>query len=171
MNEEWRPVPGWEGLYEVSDQGHVRSLDHHGRRQFHKGRRLKSRLVGQGGYPAVGLHRDGHVERWYVHHLVLAAFVGPRPNKYHTRHLNGNSQDNRLINLRYGTAVENAADKLLHGTARTRPFVATHCAQGHEFNAQNTVRGKDGQRRCLTCRRKWDREAKRRYRQQKRNAA
>lgn len=165
MTERWRVIPGWEGLYEISDMGTVRSLDHHGRRQFHRGRVLKPRPSGQGQYPAVGLHRDGEKVDRYVHHLVLLTFVGPRPEGMHTRHLNGDQTDNRLINLAYGTPVENAADKVGHGTARTRATVATHCMSGrHEYTLENTIWTSRGQRSCRQCRREWDREYKKKRR-------
>lgn len=155
--ERWRAIPGWEGLYEVSDLGRVRSLDHQGRRQFHRGRILKELVVTRTGYRGVGLHRDGSVEQAYVHELVLRAFVGPRPEGFQTRHLNGQNTDNRLANLKYGTPVENAADKVLHGTARTRLTVATHCKRGHPFDEENTIYPRGGGRNCRECRRANDR--------------
>lgn len=108
--ELWRPVVGWEGLYEVSDQGRVRSLP----RTTTKGRVLKLRLAE--GYPAVSLSKEAVVRTRKVHKLVIEAFIGPCPEGLEVRHLNGVSTDARLLNLRYGTRSENARDRVLHGT-------------------------------------------------------
>jgi AraC-like DNA-binding protein len=69
-------------------------------------------------YQIVGLMQDGKRCVRRVHQLVLLTFVGPAPaDKPHTRHLNGNSQDNRLVNLAYGSAKDNHEDSVRHGTA------------------------------------------------------
>lgn len=119
--EIWKPVVGYESLYEVSSLGRLRSLPRRGTAGCAAGRRYGGVLLKQTmrfGYAHVGLSAIGKklVNR-RVHGLVLAAFVGPVPDGQQTRHLNGVSHDNRLVNLAYGTATENAADKLLHGTA------------------------------------------------------
>ncbi len=57
-------------------------------------------------------------KKFKVHSLVLRAFVGPRPKGMQIRHINGIKSDNRLENLAYGTAKENAADRKIHGTER-----------------------------------------------------
>ncbi|MBB5804669.1 transposase-like protein [Saccharothrix ecbatanensis] len=67
-------------------------------------------------YQEVCLMIEGKREQWKVHRLVTAAFYGPLPEGMQTRHLNGNSRDNRLSNLAYGTPAENIADKERHGT-------------------------------------------------------
>lgn len=117
----WKSVVGWEGLYEVSDNGDVRSLDRvveysNGRKRTHKGRVLRSSVCR--GYPTVRLHsQDDGITR-YVHQLVLEAFIGPRPEGAECCHNNGVRTDCRLKNLRYGTKESNAQDKYRHGTAR-----------------------------------------------------
>lgn len=174
MDERWLPVAGYAGLYEVSDRGRVRSLDRvvlksNGKAQRCKGTVLRVRRVGK-NYRGVGLHRDGQQVTRTVHSLVLEAFVGPRPTGHQSRHIDGNPAHNELTNLVYGTPKENAADKALHGTNRTRLVVATHCQRNHEFTAENTEFGSDGARRCKTCRRDRDRVAKRARRAASREA-
>jgi hypothetical protein len=122
--EQWRPVLGFEGYYEVSDQGRVRSLERMcrsrpGRQRPVPERMLKpvsvrSRRDGMSRF-VVTLHKDGQFWR-RVSHLVLEAFVGGRPTFAHEcRHLNCNPSDNRLMNLSWGTQAENHADTLRLG--------------------------------------------------------
>lgn len=78
--------------------------------------RLLNPTVNGSGYQVVSLYPGGATTR--VQGLVLLAFVGPRPpERPHTRHLDGNSTNNALSNLAYGTQAENEADKRRHGTS------------------------------------------------------
>ena len=74
INEEWKPVEGFEGLYEISSLGRVKSLNY---RHTGNERILKPGKVG-GGYLQVELCRDGKVKRFLVHRLVATAFI-PNP--------------------------------------------------------------------------------------------
>ena len=118
--EEWRPVVGYEGFFEVSSIGRVRSLERvvlrsNGSPQMIKGRIRKLREDNH-GYVVMVLRKAGHRARTRkVHHLVLEAFVGPA-NGLHCRHLDGCKTNNRVENLCYGTRKENEHDKLFHGT-------------------------------------------------------
>lgn len=115
--EQWRPVPGYEGFYEVSDMGRVRSLPRkvrQGWRAFSAPGRVLKPWSKNKAYLSVTLCGPDSKRHIFVHRLVLAAFVGP--SDMQVRHLNGNPEDNRLQNLRYGTAAENAADRARHGT-------------------------------------------------------
>lgn len=114
--ENWKAVPGFEGLYEVSDLGRVRSLDRCIEclsrwgtpvRKMLKGRILKP-ASNEGGHLFVGMGRE-HQE--FVHRLVLSAFVRVRRRGEECRHLDGNPKNNRLENLVWGTRLENMADR------------------------------------------------------------
>lgn len=119
--EMWQAVPGYEGAYEVSNFGIVRSLTRqvpYGRHpgMTYKGRTLKS-FMNKNGYFAVKLAFAGATRTTHVHELVLKAFVGERPvtqERGEIRHLDGNKTNNTLENLRYGTHSENAADRIRH---------------------------------------------------------
>jgi len=116
----WTSVPGYEGFYEVSNYGDVRSLTRSVEYGKHKhtvyqGRDLKQFISGK--YLSVKLSKAGVTKTAYVHELVLLAFEGKRPVLSHRceiRHLDGNGLNNALSNLKYGTVKENAADRKLH---------------------------------------------------------
>jgi hypothetical protein len=123
--EVWRPVVGYEGLYEVSSLGRVRSLDRRNPRVV-KGtncfvlRRGKILSGSHGGrdlpYHAVVLCRDGLKRTVYAHILVAQAFIGPRPTGMMVLHGVNGIEDNSAANLRYGTARENMEDRKRDGT-------------------------------------------------------
>ena len=146
--EIWKPIPGYKG-YEASDLGRVRSW--RGRWGRTEPRLLALRL--SNGYPGVGLYKDDGVSRdaRSVHSLVAQAFIGPRPEGYEVRHLNGDRTDNRLSNLAYGTPSENKLDAVSHGTHHMAS--RTCCAQGHPYDEDNTYIRKGGGRDCRACNR------------------
>lgn len=154
--ELWKPIPGYEGIYEVSDHGNVRSLDRAvtnrlGHVQHRKGVTLKPG-PGKHGRLFVVLVR-GDDTRWNVpvHRLVLLAFVGEPPAGTEACHNNGDHLDNRLCNLRWDTKSANTLDAVKHGThPKTR---RTHCPQGHPLEGANLrpIQIKRGRRECLAC--------------------
>lgn len=153
MSERWLPVPGWEGVYSVSDLGRVRSEARvlhksDGSRQPVRERILRA-VRNDRGYLLVALSRNGTRRMHAIHRLVLEAFVGPSPAGELTRHLNGDQTDNRLTNLQYGTSSENNFDTVHHGTHWQA--TKTNCPQGHEFTAANTYVSRSG-RECRICR-------------------
>jgi hypothetical protein len=116
MDAQFQPIEGFP-YYRVSQDGEVESCC--GRRcrnrQTCTWRPLKP-IRRDGGYYSVNLHRGGKKTARYVHHLVLEAFLGPRPPGMICRHLDGDSSNNCFGNLRWGTYAENEADKFIHGT-------------------------------------------------------
>lgn len=116
--EEWRPVMGFEGLYEVSDQGRVKSLPRTGRQAPEYVLTPKSGSRGSRGgkcYYRVALRdADGKPHTRAVHRIVAEAFLGPKPKGQLIRHGLGGPYDNRVVNLCYGTYVQNVADRELH---------------------------------------------------------
>lgn len=119
MQEVWRPVVGYEGLYEVSDTGQVRApakwtrgkADSHYLRPPRPIRQSKHR------YWSVCLYRGGKKRTALVHLLVLEAFVGPRPSDKHVAcHGEKGVDDNSVLNLRWDTQQANLADRHRDGT-------------------------------------------------------
>lgn len=136
MTEEWREPPSYPG-FKVSSLGRVIGK---------RGALMKPRPHGRDGtHLAVSIGSKPVL----VHHLVLDAFVGPRPVGMQARHLNDDGHDNRIENLRWGTAHENAVDKVRNG--RHCEAQKTHCKNGHEFTEENTYHRTQGGRDCRTC--------------------
>jgi DNA-binding XRE family transcriptional regulator len=126
-SEVWLPIAGYEGVYEVSDGGHVRSLPRVVERRWRdriirqpiRGRILKPVKNNDDGHYRVQLAKNGKNQNSLVHVLVLETFVGPRPgdsNEWQGCHGDGESANNSLANLRWDTRVGNETDKIAHGT-------------------------------------------------------
>lgn len=137
MAEHWKSVADYEGLYEVSDLGRVRRL---ARFQLLGNRwgTLSSRFLpeqilqpvrsGNRGYLSVGLWKDGQSRLTRVNVLVCETFHGPRPaGQPCALHTNGDQDDNRAPNLRWGSDKDNACDRERHG--RTAKGERQHSAR------------------------------------------
>lgn len=121
--EMWKDIPGYEGKYQVSDMGRVKSLKRKVRsRNRYTGRdfcrTVSERILRPGrfcksGHVSVVLEHGGVGKP--VHQLVMLAFIGPTPDGMEIRHLNGNPADNRLVNLKFGTRTENILDVYYQG--------------------------------------------------------
>lgn len=103
-SEEWRPVLGYEGLYEVSNQGRVRALQ---AVKGYKAGRLRKITQNQYGYQYVPLSKNGKARNHFLHVLVAEAFWGPKPAGLVVNHKNGVKTDCRLENLEFVTPREN----------------------------------------------------------------
>ena len=158
-HENWKAIPGYEGLYEVSDQGSVRSLD----RLNSLGHRRKGKFLspgrGRDGHLRVNLCKNGKMESMYVHRLVLLAFVGPCPTGMLACHWDDDPGNNHLSNLRWDTPSANRRDELRNG--RNHYANKTHCPRGHEYTPENTYVTPPGHRECRECKRIGVREYRR----------
>lgn len=123
--ENWKAVTGFEGLYEVSDFGRVRSLWNSAANANHPRRVPKLLKQGTGKYRQVVLVRDRVKHPVSVHILVLTEFVGPRPIGMEGAHDDGQTSNNRADNLSWKTHAANVADKKRHGTHQAGERVGT----------------------------------------------
>lgn len=120
-SEAWKDVIGWDGLYEVSSMGRVRSIPRKAMTQFGErtyGGLPISPIKMSNGYLAVNLTNKDRRQQRTIHTLVLEAFIGIRPDGADACHNNGRRDDPRLTNLRWDTRRSNHADKAQHGTAQ-----------------------------------------------------
>ena len=150
-----KPVPGYEGLYSITEEGRVWSeprLSINGRKcggLFLRPGRLRNNHITVRLSDARGVARSHQ-----VHILVLTAFVGPRPEGMYGLHWDDDPDNNHLSNLRWGTPSENSLDANRNG--RHAHGRKTHCPRGHEYVPENldpytkTRKVKPG-RACLAC--------------------
>ncbi len=121
--EIWKDIPGYEGLYQASDLGRIRSLDrivpfYTPRWKLHTTKTLRGRILKQAATPYLGvsLSKDGVLKPLEVHRLILLTFVGPCPEGMECCHKDGNRRNNRLTNLRWDTRKNNFHDNIANGT-------------------------------------------------------
>jgi hypothetical protein len=123
MQEVWKAVPEYEGLYEASTFGNIRSLDRTvytkgGQARRIKGKILKPQCGTNDPRLQVSLCKNYTVSLVRVHFVIAQTFIGQRPNGMHICHNDGDCTNNHLSNLRYDTPSGNEKDKILHGKAQ-----------------------------------------------------
>lgn len=126
-HEEWRDIPGYEGLYQVSDDGRVRGL--------RRGKDLHLTLFPHSGYLYVGLSKGGKQTTAVVHRLVAMAFIPNPENKPSVNHIDGCKTNNVVSNLEWVTPKENTAHAIRTGLldpkmSRVTPIMALNKETG-----------------------------------------
>lgn len=139
MNEKWLPIADTDGLYEVSDQGRVRSFI-----------RATPRILRPSASPKGHLRVSIRGVSSSVHRLVAKAFLGPSPEgKPNVLHWDDNPANNHVSNLRWGSDADNKRDAIRNG--RNPESNKTHCASGHPYVGANVHVTPKGARRCTVC--------------------
>lgn len=137
--EEWRDIPGWEGMYQASDHGRIRSLDRNVTGSRGNDISLRGKVLRQNadkaGYLRVTFSRNGKETRMYAHRVILSAFKGEASDDMAVRHLDGNPKNNSLDNLAWGTYSENNYDIVRHG--RHNHASQAQCKRGHRKSERN----------------------------------
>lgn len=142
-NEEWKDVIGYEGIYEVSSLGRVRT--HKNKTTFSKRsgvRRWKQRVLKNktpdGRDVRVDLWKDGKPKSFLVHRIVAEAFIPKVEGKTCINHIDGNPKNNEVSNLEWCDHTENnnhAFDIGLITTAKYARLVNTSTGETHEFRS------------------------------------
>ena len=125
--EKWKDIPGYEGYYQVSNLGRIKSLPRTSSRNSRRGSKyiftVRERILKPGktlaNYLFVNLSKGGEKKAFSIHVLVLTLFVGPCPQDMECCHENGNPGDNRLANLRWDTYSQNSCDMIRHRRGNT----------------------------------------------------
>ena len=132
--ETWKPIYGFEGWYEISSDGRVRSLDRvitHSKDktwgvskiQVNDGQIIKS-ATNNKGYYYVRLYKNSKYYKRYVHRLVAESFIPEHKKSYKVvNHINGNHQDNRPENLEWCTQKYNIQQAFKNGLVKTRKMI------------------------------------------------
>jgi len=111
MKEEWKDIPKYEGLYQVSNLGRVRSIDRVVRTKSGKSKNLKGIILSpqyyKNGYRFVTLSKDGNTKGFSIHRMVALSFIPNPENKPEVNHINENKNDNRASNLEWMSVREN----------------------------------------------------------------
>lgn len=141
--ERWLPIPSYEGLYEASDFGRIRSLP----RATTSGRILHPSPRDKNGRLKVSLSKNGKIKYCDVAVLVAITFIGPHLPGQQVRHGPAGVKDNSVTNLCYGSAKDNQRDRLRDGTwpsgelntrARLTWKIADECRQRYENGERPT---------------------------------
>lgn len=130
MNEQWKPIKGYEGLYEVSDLGRVRGII---------SGRILAAYKGSSGYLRIDLWKNGSKKVHRLHRLVLEAFQGDPPPGLQCRHLNHNKEDCSLGNLEWNTQQVNIQDNFERGACNA-PRGEEHYSTGLTWEKVNELR-------------------------------
>lgn len=131
---EWKPIKNYDGLYEVSDAGEIRSVDRFVKTgiKYNESRLVKSKPLKprkkSNGYLTVDLCKDGKVTTTLVHRLVAEAFVPNPLNKYYVNHIDSNRENNSVANLEWVTSSENRRHGMEYGNVVFRQTRKVTCA-------------------------------------------
>ena len=154
--EHWKPIPGWEGYYEASDHGRIRSVDRvvvcRNAREKPMYSKILSPATAKCGHLSVVLCRNSVCKTHLAHRLIALTFLGECPDGMEVLHWDDVPSNNHVENLRYGTRSDNLRD-----AARNRKHWQSAkdlCPRGHVLNGSNLhpwhLHNK-GHRVCLSC--------------------
>lgn len=150
--EVWKPIDGYDNLYEVSDMGSVRNRL--------TGEVLKQYPNNKGKYLATPLTKNGKRALVRVHRLVAIAHIDNAEGHKLVLHKDDNGNNNTVTNLYWGSKSNNTYDAIRNGK---HPHAnKTHCKRGHEYTEDNTKKTRDG-RACRKCIRLLDLKKKEDY--------
>ena len=123
MNEIWKPIRNFETYYLVSNLGRIKGLKRllfNGKGFYYKNEKILKSFNDGNGYKILGLNKNGLRTNFKIHRLVAQAFIPNPENKPQVNHINGDKLDNRVENLEWVTASENALHSYKLGLQTTK---------------------------------------------------
>lgn len=150
--EAWMPIEGYEGLYEISSYGRVRSVERlvpRAKGMYPVHARILRPSRDRKGYQFVNLWKGNVAKNRKIHRLVARAFVpGYAPGLW-ALHSDGDNQNNVPSNLRWGDSTDNTLDMVKHGVHNHAR--KTHCKNDHALEGDNVRLDRNGARVCRAC--------------------
>lgn len=122
-DEIWKDIIGYEGLYQVSNYGRVKSLKN-------KLKPFKKFSVGKVGYPVIALWKDNKQVLLYIHRLVATYFIPNCENKKYVNHINGDKLDFRIDNLEWVSGMENSHHATHRSDKKSSKYVGVFAHSG-----------------------------------------
>ena len=101
--EKWKDIQGYEGLYQISNLGRVKSVGNN----FNRKEKILKHFLNKNGYTSVILSKNSKIKRFYLHRLIGIHFIPNTENKPNINHINGIKSDNKIENLEWVTQKEN----------------------------------------------------------------
>ena len=141
----WLPIKGYEGVYEVSNMGNVRSIERmafrkNGKQNGMVRSKILKPLSDQYGYNRVRLYSNFKWKQFRIHRLVMAAFIGD--SELTVDHINGEKKDNRLSNLRYLTQRENNTEARKKMKSTSDYIGVSFCKSTGKWRSVISINGK-----------------------------
>lgn len=134
MEEIWKDVIGYEGLYSISNFGRIKSFFKRG-----SGVNFKKPTSPKNHYPAIILYKNGNFKTIYMHRLIAIHFIPNPENKPCVNHINKNKHDYRIENLEWVTHVENSLHGHADGVAKSTPISLEKDGQKLNFATTNNA--------------------------------
>ena len=136
MMENWKDIAGYEGLYQVSNLGRVKSLSRlrktYGKRTYQTKELLMDVQLSEKGYLRVCLSKNGKQTSYFVHRLVAIAFLENKNHYPVINHINGNKLDNRVENLEFCTQSHNVKEAYRTGLEKKAGRKTEQCTKTME---------------------------------------
>ncbi len=110
MKEIWKDIKNYEGLYQISNFGNVKSLEkyrYNGKKYYTQKEKILKQQVDKNGYKVIVLHRNKEIQAFKIHRLVAQAFIPNPKDKAEVNHIDGNKANNNIHNLEWVTTKEN----------------------------------------------------------------
>ena len=144
MEEIWKDIPNYDGLYQVSNLGNVKSLNRYVRTCGNAKRLVKEKILkatlDNTGYYVVGLYKNNIQSNYHIHRLVIEAFIPNTQNKPQVNHIDGNKLNNCLDNLEWCTASENGIHAYNHNLNKSRKEINQYDLGGNFVKKWDSIK-------------------------------